>query len=291
MYSNDVIQENKNKLFFFMALMTTIIGILGYFISEYFNLGILGFGTFLIAAGALNFISYFFSDSIVIKSSGAIPINEEQMPEYFNLVRNMCQRNNIHMPRLYIINSNALNAFATGRNREKSIVAVTTGLLNRLTPEEISGVVGHELSHIEHGDILLMSGLSILAGFVSILANMLMYSGRNSSSRNNSGSMMLIGLTLSVLAPVSATLIKLAVSRTREYSADAKGAQFCGNPLFLASALNKIKNDSYPLIQANNATAHLYIANPFKNGGLQQLMSTHPNIDDRIKKLQEMKIN
>ena len=292
MQYENIIRENKNRLFLYMLGMTAIIVTLGHIISQYLGYGLMGTGISLIFAGGLNFISYFFSDSIVIKSTGAQEIKESDLPQYYNLVREMCKRNNLHMPRLYIINSQALNAFATGRNREKSIVAVTKGLLEKLTPEEISGVVGHELSHIEHGDILLMSAISILAGFVSILAQMLGTRGLSAglSRRENSGSVAILGIVLALAAPFTATLIKLAISRTREYSADALGAKICGNPQYLASALNKIKYDGNPLMQANDATAHLYISNPFKGNALSNLMSTHPNIDDRIQKLQQMSI-
>ena len=292
MQYENIIRENKNKLFLYMLIMTAIIVALGHIISQYLGYGLMGTGISLILAGGLNFISYFFSDSIVIKSTGAQEIKESDLPQYYNLVREMCQRNNIHMPRLYIINSQALNAFATGRNRQKSIVTVTRGLLEKLTPEEISGVVGHELSHIEHGDILLMSAISILAGFISILAQMMGTRGLNAglSRRENSGTVAIVGIILALAAPFTATLIKLAISRTREYSADALGAKICGNPQYLASALNKIKYDGNPLVQANDATAHLYISNPFKNNAFANLMSTHPNIDDRIKKLQQMSI-
>ena len=242
MFADDLVQKNKAKLFLYMALMTAVIGILGYFISNYFGYGMSGFGMFLIFSGILNFVAYFFSDTIVIKSTKAKFINEEEMPRYYALVREMCERNNLKMPRLYIIDSMAMNAFATGRNRDKSVVAVTRGLLERLTPEEISGVVGHELSHIENGDMLLMSALAILVGIISILSDMFRYNAlmNRFRERDNSGIMMLVGIILSLIAPLTAFLIKLAVSRTREYSADAKGAQICGNPLFLASALNKI---------------------------------------------------
>ncbi len=230
MQYENIIRENKNRLFLYMLGMTAIIVTLGHIISQYLGYGLMGTGISLIFAGSLNFISYFFSDSIVIKSTGAQEIKESDLPQYYNLVREMCKRNNLHMPRLYIINSQALNAFATGRNREKSIVAVTKGLLEKLTPEEISGVVGHELSHIENGDILLMSAISILAGFVSILAQMLGTRGLSAglSRRENSGSVAILGIVLALAAPFTATLIKLAISRTREYSADALGAKICG---------------------------------------------------------------
>ena len=292
MYSNNIIRQNKAKVFLYMAIMTAIIGVLGYYVSNYFNFGLTGTGVFLIIAGIMDFVAYFYSDVFVIKSSGAKEIKEEQMPEYYKLVRNMCERNNIKMPKLYLINTGAMNAFATGRNKDRAVVAVTRGLLEKLTPEEISGVVGHELSHIENGDMFLMSVLSILAGFISILADSFWRGSlMGRSDRDRSGVIALIGLALAILAPITASLIKLAVSRSREYMADAKGAQICGNPLYLASALNKIKNDGIPLPGAGQATAHLYISNPFKGDFLSNLMSTHPNTDDRIRKLENMNIN
>ena len=293
MYSNSIIKQNQAKVFLYMVIMTTIIGVLGHFVSTYFNFGLTGTGIFLIIAGLIDFVAYFFSDVFVIKSSGAKEIKEEQMPEYFKLVRDMCERNHIKMPKLYLINTGAMNAFATGRNKDKAVVAVTRGLLEKLNPEEISGVVGHELSHIENGDMFLMSVLSILAGFISILADSFWYSSAmgRASDRDRSGVIAIIGLILALLAPITASLIKLAVSRSREYMADAKGAQICGNPLYLASALSKIKNDRIPLPGAGQATAHLYISNPFKGDFISKLMSTHPDTDDRIKKLQNMNIN
>ena len=292
MLLNDVILKNQMKLFFYMALMTAIIGALGYYVSYVFGWGLTGLGCFLIFAGILNFAAYFFSDTYVIRSTKAQPISEEAMPEYYARVREMCRRNDIKMPGLYIINTNAMNAFATGRNKDRAIVAVTSGLLERLTPDEISGVVAHELSHIENYDMLIMSAISILAGFISILANIFVRSsfyGR-SNNRDNSGISMIIGLVLAMLAPLSAVLIKMAISRSREYMADAKGAKICGNPLYLASALEKIKGDNIPTANASTATAHLYFSNPFKKNGFAELMSTHPNTDERIKKLREMSV-
>ncbi len=292
MLSNDIIQKNQFKLFSYMFLMTAIIGTLGYYLSSVFGWGYTGLGCFLIFAGILDFVAFFFSDVYVIHSTKAQPISEEAMPEYYALVREMCRRNDLKMPRLYLVNTNAMNAFATGRNKDRAIVAVTSGLMERLSPDEISGVVAHELSHIENYDMLIMSAISILAGFISILANIFLRSsifGRN-NNRDNSGIFMLVGLVLAILAPLSAGLIKMAVSRSREYMADAKGAKICGNPLYLASALEKIKGDNIPTANASTETAHLYFSNPFKKNGFAELMSTHPNIDDRIEKLREMSV-
>lgn len=292
MYSNDIIQKNRTKVFLYMAGMTAFIGILGYFISEHFDFGLTGTGVFLIIAGIIDFIAYFFSDTLVIKSANAKPIMRETLPEYYDLVKDLCEKNNIQMPKLYMVNNNSINAFATGRNKSRAVVAVTRGLLEKLSPDEIRGVVGHELSHIEGGDMLLMSALSILVGFISILADLFWYSSAMNrvSSRDNSGVTAIIGIILSLFAPITATLIKLSVSRTREYSADANGAKICGNPIFLADALCKIKKDRIPLPYASKATAHLYFASPFKQDLFEELFSTHPNIDERIKRLREMQI-
>lgn len=289
---SSIVAKNKTKLFFLMFVMTTIIGLLGYVISSTFNLGLTGTGVFLIIAGVIDFIAYWFSDVFVIKSTNAIPISRESIPEYFDLVQELCERNNIKMPKLYLINDNSMNAFATGRNRDRAVVAVTRGLLEKLTPEEISGVVAHELSHIEHGDILLMSAISILAGFVSILSDMYWYSNvmNKASEKDRSGVLAIVGLILALFAPITAMLIKLAVSRNQEYSADAEGAKICGNPLYLAAALKKIKNDRIPLPHASQATAHLFFSSPFKQDSFEELMSTHPNINKRIEKLENMNI-
>ncbi len=292
MYSNDVVQSNRTKVFFYMIIMTAIIVGLGYFISDMLGYGLMGVWIALIISGILNFVSYFFSDTLVIKSSGAVPIQEEDMPEYYAMVREMCSRNDIKMPRLYLINTSALNAFATGRNQDRAIVAVTRGLLERLSLNEVSGVVGHELSHIANGDMFLMSVVSILVGFIGIFANIYSRSSLLSGfrRRDDSGISAIVGIVFALAAPLIATLIKFAISRSREYMADAKGAKFCAHPEYLASALSKIKNDSSILPVANEATAHLYISNPFKSGLFANLMSTHPNIDDRIKKLENMNI-
>ncbi len=290
MYSNQIIFANRVKVFFYMALITAIIGGAGYYISDMLGYGLMGTGIFLVFAGLLDFVAYFFSDTIVIKSTGAVPIKEEEMPEYYAMVRDMCSRNDIKMPRLYMINTNAMNAFATGRNQDKAVVAVTRGLLAKLTPQEVSGVVGHELSHIANGDMLLMSVISILIGFLSMLAHVFRYNSIMGRMRekDESGISSLIGILLMIAAPIVATLIKLAISRSREYMADAKGAQICGNPQYLANALEKIRNDGLSMPNANEATAHLYFSNPFSGGIFANLLSTHPNINDRINKLEKM---
>ena len=289
MYSDRVITLNRLKVFFYMLIITSIIMGIGYYVSELMGWGLTGVGGFLVFAGLLNFVSYFFSDVIVIKTSGAVPLKEEDMPEYFAMVRDMCNRSDIKMPRLYLVNTDAMNAFATGRDQDHAIVAVTSGLLKRLSLEEVSGVVGHELSHIANSDILLMSVVAVLVGFISMFTNFLIRNGAmNRNRRDESGISIITGLILMIAAPLVATFIKFAISRSREYMADAKGAQICGNPQYLASALAKISGDDYPMPNVNEATAHLYISNPFRNGLFAKLLSTHPNINDRINKLEKM---
>ena len=288
MYSDKVIFENRFKVFLYMSLITSIIVGIGYYISELMGWGLTGVGVFMVMAGLLDFVAYFFSDAIVIKSTKAVPLKEEDMPEYFSMVRDMCSRSDIKMPRLYLVNTDAMNAFATGRNQDHAIVAVTSGLLKRLSLNEVSGVVGHELSHIANGDMLLMSVVSILVGFISMFANFFIRGMGGYNRRNESGISAIFGIILLIAAPIIATFIKLAISRSREYMADAKGAQICGNPQYLASALAKISTDDSLMPNVSEATAHLYISNPFKSGVLANLMSTHPNINDRINKLEKM---
>ena len=285
------IRANEFKLALFISVISAIIMFLGWIISDIFNLGMTGvFITFLIAAGT-NFISYFFSRDIVLRSQHAVPMKEDQFPEYCNMVRSMCERNNMVMPDLYYIPSNALNAFATGRDQKHAAVCITQGLLNSAPLDEISGVIGHELSHILHKDILVTTFITTMLGYVSILAGSLrgisMY--RGSGRNQNTGLFFLFGIILSIAVPFVSMLIKMAVSRSREYMADATGGQLCGDPKLLARALYRISHDGNPMPMANAATEPLYIANPFKGSAFASLMSTHPDINDRINRLNNMK--
>ncbi len=286
------IQQNELKLAVFIVVISVIILFLGYLISDIFNLGMIGiFISFIIAAGA-NFISYFFSRDIVLKSQHAIPMRDAEFPEYCNMVRGMCEKNNIIMPDLYYIKTNALNAFATGRDQKHAAVVITEGMLRTTPLDEISGVIGHELSHIVHKDIMITSFIAILIGYVTILAGALrtasMY--RTSGSRQNNGLLMLIGLACSILVPIAGMIIKMAVSRSREYMADATGGVICGDPKLLAKALYRISHDGQEMPMANTATAPLYISNPFKGNSFANLFSTHPDINDRIRRLNEMRL-
>lgn len=284
---------NELKLIFFISLTSLIILFFGYYISEMFNFGTEGIVISLIIATAINFFSYFFSKSIVLKSQNAIRMTENDYPEYYNNVKLMCERNNIILPELYYIKSSSLNAFATGRNQKNAAVVVTSGLLKTLSQDEIMGVVGHELSHIVHKDILITSFISTLVGYITILASVLrnstLYSYSNRySNKNSNSSLPLLAIVATIITPIVATIIKMAVSRSREYMADAKGAKICGNPHYLAKALYKISHNGSEMPTANEAVAPLYISNPLKGGILSNLFSTHPSTEDRIKRLELM---
>ncbi len=248
-------------------------------------------------------ISYFFSDKITLAMSGAKEIDLKSHPELYRLVENLTITAGLPMPKVYIIEDSAMNAFATGRNPKNAVVCVTTGILARLNKTEMEGVLAHELSHIGNYDIRFMSLVVVLVGTVTLLADWMLrfsfFGGGRKNNDNNGGNpiFFILGIALAILSPIIATLIKLAVSRKREYLADASGALLTRYPEGLASALEKISNDREPLEAANKATAHLYIANPFKDtegkqstSWLANLFNTHPPIEDRIKRLREMNL-
>ncbi|MGE3540397.1 MAG: zinc metalloprotease HtpX [Candidatus Tectimicrobiota bacterium] len=251
-----------------------------------------GFMLALILAGGMNFASYWWSDKIVLRMYGAQEIDASQAPELFSIVQGLARRAQLPMPRVYIIPEETPNAFATGRDPEHAAVAVTEGIMRLLDREELAGVLGHELGHVKNRDTLIMTVAATLAGALSHLANMAMWGSilGGSSSDNEEGRSPLAGLLGIVLAPLAATLIQTAISRSREYIADERGAQLCGNPLALASALRKIEawSQRIPMTAGSPATAHLFIINPFTGGGLARLFSTHPATEERIARLQAM---
>lgn len=285
---NAVIRQNNLRAYLYMGLLTLLITLLGYLISTLFDFGLTGTGTFLIIAGIINFIAFFFSDRLIIKSTGAKLLLPDQAPEYVAMVKEMCAAQKLPLPKLYYVNEDAMNAFATGRDPKRAAVVVTRGLLEKLTIDEIKGVVGHELSHIKNFDTRLMAIVAILAGLISILADVYWTSHllNKASEKDRSGILSLIGLLFAVIAPLSAMFIQLAISRRREFAADALSAQITQAPRVLASALRKISRDQLPLPNTNPATAHLFFSNPFKaNGILERLFSTHPPITERIRLL------
>ena len=295
----NAITANIWKSYFIMALFILFAGTVAYVIGRATGAGASwGIIVFIISI-IYSFISYFYSDKIVLATSGARQIKKKDNPELFHIVENLAIGDGIPMPRVYIINDPSPNAFATGRDPKHAAVAATTGILERLNKAELEGVLAHELSHVKNYDTRLMAITAVIIGFISLLTNMFMntlfWGGfRNNDNRNNNSQaiFLVIALILAILAPIIATLIQLAVSRRRELLADASGALLTRYPEGLASALEKISSDPRPLRTASEATAHLFIVNPFKNKGfngwLTNLFSTHPPIEERIKILRSM---
>lgn len=244
----------------------------------------------------MNFFSYWYSDKIVLKMSGARPIKKEDNPELYRIVENLCITSGLKMPKIYVINDPSMNAFATGRNQENSAVAFTSGLLDKLDKVELEGVVAHELSHIGNRDILISTIVVVLVGFIALLSDFFLRFTFWGGGRRDRGDgraqaiMMIAGIVLAILAPIAVTLIQLAISRKREFLADASGALLTRYPEGLASALEKISKNPVPLKRANKATAHLYISNPLKKKNVSKLFMTHPPIEERTKALRGIKI-
>lgn len=236
--------------------------------------------------------SYYFSDKIVLATSGAKPVTKESHAELFNVLENLSIGSGVPMPKLYLIHDSSPNAFATGRDPEHAVVAVTTGLLEKLTRTELEGVLAHELSHIKNFDIRLMAVVAVIVGSIAFLADVYLRSMWSKGNRKGNGVLLLAGLVLSLLSPIIATVMQLAISRRREFLADASGALLTRYPDGLASALEKIAADKKPMDRANNATAHLYISNPFKDKSgthlFTSLFNTHPPIEERIRILRSM---
>lgn len=239
--------------------------------------------------------SYWYSDKIVLSMSRAHLVEHDDNPELYHIVENLCITAGLPVPRIYIIDDTAPNAFATGRDPEHAVVAVTTGILEKLDRSELEGVLAHELSHVGNRDILLSTVVVVLVGIVALLADyfrhFLWWGGGDSDNRRDNLPILIIAILLSILAPLFATLIQLSISRKREFLADADGALLTRYPEGLASALEKISRDQEPLEAANRATAHLYIVNPFKGGSVAKLFSTHPSIEERIAALRGMDIS
>ena len=289
-------QQSKNvrKTWLLMASFFVLVIAIGYIISyAYNNPSILYVA--VIFSVVMNIVSYWNSDKIALSLSGAVPADLAQFRELNNIVENLAITAGLPKPRVYIINDAAPNAFATGRNKEHAAVAVTTGLLQILDRTELEGVLAHELSHIGNRDILVSTVAVVLAGFIAILSDMFLrgrffMGGRRDGDREGSNVLMIVGVILAILAPIFATLVQLAISRKREYLADASGALLTRYPDGLANALQKIAASAQPMRHASKATAHLFIANPFGGVGrkLSGLWSTHPPIENRIRILRDM---
>ncbi|MEK7227291.1 MAG: M48 family metalloprotease [Patescibacteria group bacterium] len=284
--------ENIFKTWVLLIFFFSLIIALGWLFSYYFeNQGILYFAVFL--AFLMNIFSYWFSDKIVLKLHKARPATREEYFDLWNAVENLSIAAGLPMPKLYVIDDSSPNAFATGRDKKHAVVCVTIGLLKILNKNELEGVVAHELSHIGNCDMLLSTVVVVMAGFVALVSDFFLRSqlwGRR--DRRENGPVMVIGILLAVLSPLAATFIRLAISRKREFLADATGALLTRYPQGLASALRKISAVPRPLRSANSATAHLFIANPFGPSGfsgLSKLFLTHPPVEERIRALIEGK--
>lgn len=276
---------NYFKTFMLMAVMTVLFVFIGKLIG-----GQTGMIVALSFAIVMNFVSYWFSDKIVLKMYRAQPVTALEQPELYSIVQNLTQRAEIPMPKVYIIDEDQPNAFATGRNPNNAAVAVTSGIMRLLSKDEISGVIGHELSHVKNRDILIGTIAATLAGAIMMMAQMARFAAIFGGRDNDrDGENPLVALIIAMFAGLAATLIQMWISRTREYAADEIGAKICGNPLYLASALKKLELGSQRIpMQANQATAHMFIVKPFSAGGIANLFSNHPPTGERIAHLEEM---
>ncbi len=280
---------NTMKTTFLMALLMVLAVGLGYMFG--------GKGGMMIAfvfALLMNVFSYWFSDKLVLKMYKAQPVTETDQPRLYNMVRELSQRAQLPMPKVYVIPSDTPNAFATGRNPQHAAVAVTSGIMRILNENELRGVIGHELAHVKHRDILIGTIAAVFAGAISMIANMAQFAaifggGRSDDERGGGG---LGVLVMAIVAPIAAMMIQMAISRSREYLADAGGAKFHGNPRDLANALRKLHTASQRVpMDASPATAHMFIVNPlFGRGGFTSLFSTHPPMEERVRRLEEMRL-
>lgn len=289
------IDSNKRKTWLLIVIFIAVITAIGWMLNYYYGQG--GYGM-LAGAIALSLVmalvSYFSGDKIALASTGAKEIQKNDNPYVYRMVENLCITSGVPVPRVYIIASPALNAFATGRDPKHASIALTTGIIEALENEELEGVIAHELSHIKNYDIRIMTIVIVLVGSVALLSDFFfrahLFGGRRDSDSNgrSAGIMAIIGIVLIIVAPLISELIKLAVSRKREYLADASGSLLTRYPEGLARALEKIAASPKELERASSATAHLFISNPFKKKHFTSLFSTHPPIEDRVAKLRGM---
>ena len=279
---------NTFKVFFLMLVLTVLFILVGTAIG-----GRNGAVTAFIFAALINFVSYWFSDKIVLRMYGAREVSQSEAPELYGVVAELTSKASLPMPKVYIMENETPNAFATGRNPEHAAVAVTTGIMRILSKEELMGVIGHELSHIQHRDILISTIAATMAGAISMLASMArwgaMFGGtRSDDDERGGGGNFIVVLVVSIFASIAAMLIQMAISRSREYYADEGGAHL-SHPLSLAKALGKLEVASQRIpMQANPSTAHMFIVNPLRGGGVLSLFSTHPPMEERIARLEEM---
>lgn len=289
------VSSNKNKTWIIMLLFILVITTLVYVFSKALGLDSLGLaGIALIFAGLTSIGSYYYSDKLVLATTGAKEISKSDYPEYFRIVENLSIASGTPMPKVYVMEDPSPNAFATGRDPKHAIVCATTGLLEMMNQPELEGVIAHEISHVKNYDIRLMGIIAILVGFIAILSDLFLRISFFSDSEDNRGNtfFFILAIIFAIASPIAATLIQLAVSRKREYLADASGVLLTRYPEGLASALEKLAKDKTASKYASNATAHLFIENPFDNKKVKNfftgLFNTHPPIEDRIRILRSM---
>ncbi len=278
---------NMLKTMMLMVTLTLMLVFIGGLIG-----GKSGMTFALVMAFGMNFFTYWFSDKIVLSMYGAKPVSETDAPELLFMVRKLAERAGLPMPKVYIIDQQQPNAFATGRNPEHGAVAVTTGIMKILSKEELAGVIAHELAHIKNRDILVATIAATFAGAISYLAQMAQWTmlfGGRSGDDDRDGNNPIAALVMMIVGPIAAMIIQMAISRSREYGADAAGAAISGHPLYLAGALKKLHLASQRIpMDATPATSHMFIVNPLTGGGLLRLFSTHPPIEERIARLPTM---
>ncbi|NOZ26055.1 MAG: zinc metalloprotease HtpX [Nitrospirae bacterium] len=279
---------NTLKTFMLLTVMTLFFVWVGGFLG-----GRTGMTFAIVFAAAMNFFAYWFSDKVVLKMYRAREVTEAEAPELYSIVRRLAQKAGMPMPKVYIINGEQPNAFATGRNPKHAAVAVTTSIMRLLSPEELEGVIGHELAHIKHRDILVSSIAATIAGAISYLAQMAQWAfifggfGRSDDDNGNP----FVALIMMIVAPVAAMIVQMAISRSREFAADAGGARITGNPRYLASALRKLHAASERIpMNTSPATSHLFIVNPLSGRQVAKLFSTHPPVEERIARLEAMSL-
>lgn len=288
------ISSNKNKTWLIMVFFVLVITTIVYVFSKALGFSLSLVGIAFVFAGITSIGSFYYSDSLVLATTGAKLANKKDYPDYFRAVENLSIASGLPMPKVYVVEDRSPNAFATGRDPKHAVVCATTGLLDMMTDTELEGVIAHELSHVKNYDIRLMGVVAILVGFIAILSDLFIRATFFSDSDDNKGNAIffVIAIILAILSPIAASLIQLAVSRKREYLADASGVLLTRYPEGLASALEKLAADKTAPKVASNATAHLFIENPFDNKKVKNmftgLFNTHPPLEERIKILRSM---
>lgn len=291
------ISSNKKKTFLLIGIFFIVIGLLGYALGIYFGDAYLGMVFAFIFSILMTLISFYSGDRMILSMSGALPADRKKYPHLINTVEGLAIAAGLEAPKVYVIEDSAINAFATGRNPEHACITVTSGAIQRLKRDELEGVIAHEMSHIKNYDIRVMMLVVVLVGVIALLSDLFLRSfiyGRRRKEGGEGGGVVVavifvLGIILAILAPLIAQLIKFAISRKREFLADSNGALLSRNPQGLANALKKIRDDKEPLVEAaNKATAHLFIENPLRTfgGRVNNLFSTHPPIEERIKILE-----